>query len=830
MARWFLPFEAILRDARVSLRSLRKNMGFATAVVLTLALSIGATTAMFGVVSGILLDPLPFANGDRLVWTVNHGTRPYDAMSPPDLGDWGRLNPDFEAVGGWMVSGVDLVGSSTPVHLTSADVSGNWFEMFGVRMALGRGLTADDEGIGKAKVVVLSDGLWQREFGGDRNVLGKSVLLDGTKYTVVGVAPRAFQFPNDADVWRPVIPNPTWLNARGTRVYRGPVALLKRGVSFADARRKARLVGAQLRTSYPQAEQGLDFDIQPLRDHLVGGSRTVVVVLFGAVAILLLIACANVATLLLVRATSRSVEIGVRLALGAGRASVARQLIVESLILAMVGAILGIGAAEAAIRIIAARAAASVPLASGLSIDWSVLAFATAVTVLAGLGFGLAPALQAGRTDIVDALKSGGRGSSGRRVSSRIRHALVALEILLVLPLLIGASLLARSFARLVNVDPGFTADRVVMFDLTLPKCGTSWAPDTTCAGVSGTTYMTEASLAAFSHQLLDRLRAMPGTQSAALSLGAPFTDWAISQGTISVVGEAPPPADRPNIVESKLATPDYFRTLGIKILRGRDFTEADRAMYTERDARQIPWVGIVSEGAEKSYFHGQAVGKRIAAGGNATMEIIGVVSDAKTESLNGASEPALYSAFWQNPVSYITGVVRSSADAGTVMRAIRAQVAAVDPALPVFHLRPLRDAVDASAARQRLAANVVGGFALSALLLAMVGIYGVIAYAVRDRHRELGIRIALGAPRSSVIGLVLRDGLSIVAIGIVAGIVVSAAASRVLSSLLYGITATDVKTYALASIVLVVMAVVAAWLPARRAATVDPLISMRPE
>jgi predicted permease len=312
--------------------------------------------------------------------------------------------------------------------------------------------------------------------------------------------------------------------------------------------------------------------------------------------------------------------------------------------------------------------------------------------------------------------------------------------------------------------------------------------------------------------------------------LGAPFTDWAISQSTISVVGEAPPPVDRPNIVESKIVTRGYFRTLGIKVLRGRDFTDADRARYTEHDARQIPWVGIVSEGAETAYFHGNALGKRISYGGNATMEIIGVVGDAKTESLNGAPEPALYSAFWQGPSFYITGLVRSSADAGTVTRAIRAQVAAVDPALPVFHLRPMRDAVDASAARQRLAANVVGGFALSALLLAMIGIYGVIAYAVRDRQRELGIRIALGAPRAGVVGLVLRDGLSIVGIGIVIGILVSAAASRVLSGLLYGITATDVETYALASIVLVAVSAVAAWLPARRAAAVDPLIAMRPE
>ncbi|MFI5229367.1 MAG: ABC transporter permease [Gemmatimonadales bacterium] len=827
------PIDSVVRDARFAVRSLRKNPGFAATVILTLALSIGATTAMFSVVNGILLDPLPFANGDRLVWTVNRGTRPYDAMSPPDLRDWGTLNSAFEAVGGWMVSGVDLVGGAAPVHLTSADVSGNWFTMFGVRMAVGRGLVAADEGIGKPKIAVLSYGLWQRQFGGDRAVVGRAILLDGNKYTIVGVAPRAFQFPNDADIWRPVIPDVAWVNFRGSRIYRGPVALLARGVAFAQARRNARLVGAQLHASYPEAEQGLDYDIQPLRDHLVGGSSRLVVILFGAVAMLLLIACANVATLLLVRASSRSSEIGIRLALGAGGGRVARQLIVESLMLAVVGTALGLVLAKGVVRVVAARAATSVALASGLSIDWKVLAFATAITLLAGLGFGLAPALQAARADIVEALKSGGRGSSARRATSRVRRALVALEIVLVLPLLIGASLLARSFARLVDVDPGFRPDHVVTFDLTLPKCGTMWMPDTTCAGVQGTTYMTDASVAAFSHQLLDRLRAMPGTQSAALGMGAPFTDWALNQSTVTVVGEPAPPADRPNIVESKFVTPDYFKTLGIPILHGRDFNEADRRNYinfTMHDVGEVPWVGIVSEGAAKAYFHGDAVGMRIAYSGKTTMEIIGVVGDAKTESLTGAPEPALYSADWQIPTYYITGLVRSSADQSTVMRAIRAQVAAVDPTLPIFHLRPLRDAVNASAARQRLAANVVGGFALSALFLAMIGIYGVIAYAVRDRQRELGIRIALGASRAGVVRLVVRDGLMLVGAGVIVGIAASVAASRVLGGLLYGIAPTDAGTYAASSVALIAVAVFAAWLPARRAARTDPMIAMRPE
>ena len=826
-ARGFPVIESIVRDATFALRSMRKNPGFAATVVLTLALSIGATTAMFSVVNGVLLNPLPFANADRLVWTVNRGTRPYDAMSPPDFADWGRLNDAFEQVGGWMVSQVDVVGGAAPVHLTSADVSGNWFAMLGVHMALGRGFVADDEGAGKPKIVVLSYHVWQTQFGGSGSAVGKSLLLDGTRYGVVGVAPRSFQFPNDADIWRPVIPYPSWVNARGSRIYRGPVALLKRGVSFERARRQARVVNGQLHASYPQMEQGLDYDIQPLREHFVGDSRRLVVVLFGAVALLLLIACANVATLLLVRSTSRSGEIGVRLALGAGARRVAAQLIVESLLLAAAGAALGIAVAEVALRVVVARASATLPLASGVSLDWRVLAFAAATTIVAGVGFGLAPALQAANVDIVQALKSGGRSSSARRGSSRARHALVTVEIVLVLPLLVGAALLARSFERLVRVDPGFRADHVVMFDITLPKCGTAWSPDTTCVGVRGVTYMSPASVENFAQELLRRLRAMPGTESAAIGHGVPFTDWAFNQTTIAIVGEPAPSVDRPNIVESKYATPGFFHTLGIPILRGRDFSDDDRM-----NALVAPTVAIVSEGAAKAYFNGaDPVGKQLVSyPGAPPVEIIGVVGDAKTESLNGAPEPALYQAFWQSPVFYMTGVVRSSADPTTVMRAIGGQVAAIDPTLPVYHLRPMRDAVGASAASARVAAGVVSAFALSALLLAMIGIYGVIAYAVRERQRELGIRIALGAQRAEVVRLVVRDGLLLVGVGLVVGLIASALGSRVLRGLLYDIAPTDVGTYVGACTALVAIAVVAAWIPARRAAAVDPLIAMRPE
>ncbi len=823
-----------MRPIGLAFRSLRRSPGFATAIVITLALSIGATTAMFSIVDGVLLAPLPFANADRLVWTVNRGTRPYDAMSPPDLADWKTLNDAFEDVGAWMTSQVGLVANGDPVHLTAAEVTGDWFAMFGTRMALGRELRSEDADPGAPKVTVLSNGVWRREFGGDRGIVGRTVSIDGTRYTIVGVAPPTFNVPSDADLWRPAIEDPHWSHVRGSRVFHGPVALLKRGVSFDDARRKARLVGAQLRAAYPEAETGLDYDIQPLRDHQVGDSRRLVLVLFGAVAALLLIACANIGTLMLVRATSRTGEIGIRLALGAGARHIATQLLVESLTLASLGAVLGLALAEGVVRIVVAQHSAAVPLLVNVSIDWIVLAFAIVATLAAGLAFGLAPALQAAGTDIVEALKSSGRSTSERKSSTYTRRAMVAFELALVVPLLIGAVLLTRSFARLVHVDPGFRTDHVVMFDIALPKCGTAWSPDSTCAGVVGPRYMKPAEVKAFGDQVVERLRALPGVRQVALGHGVPFTPWAINGGILTIEGQAPPPPDRPNVVEVKYASPGYFALLGIPVLRGREFTDDDRCVPKPGEVWCNPavasdgrFVAVISAGAAKAYFGGEnPIGKRLKNMG----EIVGVVGDTKTEGLVGEPEPAVYLAFEQAPIFYMTVLIKSARDPGAVMRAAREQIAVIDKSLPIFDLRPMQDAVDASAAPARLAAQVVGGFAACALLLAMVGLYGIVAYAVRERQRELGIRLALGAQTGQVVRLVVRDAVVLAGAGTVIGLVAAIVSSRILQGLLYQIAPTDAMTYAASCMVLIVVAVAAAWIPARRAAGVDPLIAMRPE
>ncbi|MGH7620692.1 MAG: ABC transporter permease [Gemmatimonadaceae bacterium] len=813
---------SVARDIAFAVRSLRRAPALAATIVLTLALGIGATTAMFSIVNGVLLAPLPFENADRLVWTVNRGTRPYDAMSQPDFDDWARLNDSFEAVGSYLIAQVGLAGGSTPVHLASAEVTGNWFTMLGVRMTAGRSIVPDDEGPGAPKVVVLSHRLWQTQFGADRSIVGRTVLLDGTRHTVVGVAPASFNLPSDVDIWRPGTVRKDW-TIRGNRLYKGPVALIKRGTSFDQARQKARLVAAQLRAAYPTDEAGLDFDIEPLRDYLVGNSARLIVVLFGAVAALLLIACANVATLLLVRATSRSTEIGIRLALGAGARRVASQLLVESLLLSAVGAGLGVMLAELVVGAVVRGQGAALPLLTNVGIDWRVLAFAVAVTVGAGLTFGLAPALHSARTDVVSALKSGSRRASAHRGASSARSMLVALELALVVPLLVSAALLAQSFTRLVRVDPGFRADHIVRFDIALPKCGTVWAPDTTCVGVEGPRYMTDASVEAFSRELDARLRALPGIEQVAITFGAPFTDWAKQGSMITVDGVAPPPVGVTNPVEMKATTPGYFAMLGVPILQGRDFSAGDR-----EGARRVL---IVSEGAVKAYFGGQApIGKHLREGPLDIGEVIGVVADTKTQGLNTRPEPAVYQAYWQSPVYYLTALVQSRTDLGPVMAAARTQVAAIDPTLPLFHLMPFGDAVEASAAPAKLAANVVTGFAASALLLAMIGIYGIVSYTVRERHRELGIRLALGAPRGRLVRLVVRDGMMVATVGLAVGLVIAGASGRLLRGLLFGVTATDPASYAVVCVALGALVVCAAWIPARRAASVDPLVAMRPE
>ena len=814
-----LPWlDQLARDTSFAARSFRKSPGLSASIVLILALAIGASTTVFSVVNGVLLDPLPFANADRLVWTVNRGRRPYDAMSPPDYADWGRLVTSFESVGTWTESAATLTGGLEPAHLSVADVSRGWFSMLGAPLALGRGFRPGEEGVGAPKVAVLSDALWRTQFGADPGVVGRTVDLDGTPYTVVGVASRQFDFPEATDLWRPLAVGAI-AQCRGCRIFHGPLALLKRGVTFSQAGREAQVVAADLRARYPAPENGVEYDIQPLRAHLEGDTRTPLIVLLAAVGSLLLIACANIATLLLARAANRETEFGIRLALGAGGRRMASQLLAESLLLALVGGAMGVVLAVLGVHEVVAAQMAELPHLGPIAIDWRVIAFTLAITVATGVLFGLAPAFHAAGTDPVRSLGAGTRGTSATRNFTRMRRGLVAAELALVVPLVVGASLLGKSFGRLVAVDPGFDASHVVRFDLTLPGCGSTWAPDTTCANVQGPRYDSPEVQSVFSSELLRRLRAMPGTRSAAIAMGAPFTAWAHNQSILGIEGAAPPPEGSPNVVELKMVSPGYFATLGVPVLRGRAFDAGDR--WKGRP------VAIVSDGTVKAYFAGEnPIGKTL----NGWGEVVGVVGDTKTEGLNGAPEPAVYVPYAQHPAAWMTVLVHSAEPVSVVMADARAQVAAIDNTLPVFHMMPYQEAVDASAAPAGLAARVVSGFASIALLLAVIGIYGLMAFTVRARERELGIRVALGAQGRDVVALVIGDGIPLIVAGMSIGLLLTLVGSRVLRGYLYAVTPRDPVTYAVACAALVVVALVANWIPALRAGRIDPTITMRAE
>jgi predicted permease len=663
----------------------------------------------------------------------------------------------------------------------------------------------------------MSDALWRTQFGADRGVLDRTILLDGAPYTVIGVAPPAFTFPERPDVWRPVALPPALLTARGGRRFWGPVARLKPGITIAQARDDLHAITERLRAQYPDAETGLSYDLVPLRQHVVGNTKTALVVLLGAVACLLLIACANIATLLLLRATSRSAEMGIRVALGARPRRIVVQLLAESLLLALLGGAAGVLIAEWGVHAIVIAAADKLPLVESVVVDLRVLAFAFAITVCTGLLFGLVPALHASGADATVALQLGTRGASARKGASRLRNALVIAEVALAVPLLIGATLLGKSFVRLLDVNPGFRPAQVVRFDLNLPFCAKGSAADSVVDAGRGRCYASPAAFRTFTNELVRGLKAQPGTQAAAAGLGVPFTEWAYNQTIVSIDGRPASAMDHPNSAEGKYVTPEYFAALGIPVLRGRVFSESDSPTAQH--------VVVVSKAFADTYISGEdPIGKIVHDYG----EIVGVVGDTKAFHLGSAPEPAIYQSFDQVTPPWMTIVVRSTADPNAVMAAARKQVASLDPSLPVYHTMRMADAVAASAEAPRLEAWVVGGFSATALLLAIIGIYGLIAYAVGERRRELGIRIALGAEPQRVVRLFVREGVRLVAIGVGIGGAAAVAGSGALRSLLYGIGPIDVVSYGEVCAVFIGVALIASWFPARRAARVDPMDALR--
>jgi len=805
--------DELRNDVRFALRQLRRNPGFTTIALVTLALGIGANTAIFSVVRGVLLAELPYSEPNRLVKVYSKIERGMTSVSPADFKDWREQATRFSALAASSEGTVNLTGSGTAERFAQARVSANMFQMLGVRVALGRAFAPGEDAPDAPRVVILSDGLWRSRFGGDPAIIGKSIRLDDFPTEVIGVAPPEMRYPSPVDLWLT-----TRFSARdlsdGNRGARwiDVIGRLAPGATREQAQSEMNAIARRLELQDPKHNAGYSTRLLLLRDDMVGGVRPALIILLAAVGFVMLIACANVASLMLGRTAARESEMAVRTALGAGRGRLVRQLLTESCCLAVAGGVLGLAIALLGTRLLLSLAPSDIPRLYNVRVDATVLLFTLATTALAALFFGAVPALQASGADTVLHLRTGDRGSRTRPGSARARSVLVVAEITLALMLLVGAGLLIKSFTRLREVNPGFNAARVSTFTVTL----------------SPVKYKTLDQQRAFSTMLLDAVHRIPGVDSAAVTFGLPLSG-ASFQLSYTVQGRPAPPPNAEPRAQLRIVSPGYFATVGIPLVRGRVFGEADR----EGGPRAM----VVSEETVRRYFPGEdPIGKHIdfgwhrEDGQNLSGEIVGVVGDVRQHGLSEAVTPHIYAAWDQWPLDEITVVMRSRGDPAVALEAARATVLSLDRDLPLYDVFTLEAMVDRALGQPRFYVLLLSIFAALAVVLAVVGIYGVIAYTVQQRTREIGIRIALGASRERVVGMVVQRGLLLALAGIALGSAGAYAVSRVLQSLLFGVGARDPFTFVAVAVLLGGVAVLASWLPARRAARVDPLAAMRTE
>jgi putative ABC transport system permease protein len=817
-------------DLRYGYRMLWKNPGFTLVVVLTLALGIGANTAIFSVVDAVLLRPLPFPHPEQIVLLRDDLTgRQMEnvGLSVPELKDLQQSADVFEDVAGVWPVDANLTGSDRPERVELLAVSPNYFTLLGASARLGRVFGPQDKAEGFAEGVVLSDGLWRRMFGADPNVLGRRIYADTDAYTVIGVMPPGFRHPaqtlrNDVEMWANAgfVGTPFNNPPRGVRMLPGAIARLKSGVNVGQAQAQVDSLVSRLREQFPAdypAESGWAVRVLPAHENLVGGARTMLLVLLGAVGLVLLIGCVNIANLMLARSSARQREMAIRLALGAARGRLVMQLLTESLLLSLAGGVVALLAVVWLLDLLVRVVPADIPRLHEVNFDSGVLLFVFAVSMLTGVLFGLVPALQASRPDLTMNLKDGGKGAGTGLRGQRFRGALVVTEIALSLILMIAAGLLLRSFGRLLEVDAGFDPHHVLMARIWLPVPNNPELDP----------YRPPAKRAAFVREVLRRAQALPGVQYAAVGagnavplLGPHFT------GTFTIEEKADADAARPTAQMSSVS-PDYFRTLGTPLVRGRFFADAD--------ALEAQPVAIIDEAAARRFWPNEdPVGRRFKQGGRGSRAswttIIGVVGNVKTEGFDQPDQPHLYMSMFQN-VGYAMAVyLRADGDPKGLTQALRREVQSVDPNLPVFGERTMEDVVSSSLAQRRFALQVVGGFGALALLLAGIGIYGVVAYSVSQRTREIGIRLALGASSGAILRWVFKQGMRLTLFGLGVGLVGAFALTRLLRGLLFGVETTDPLTYAGLALLLAAVALLACYVPARRATKVDPMVALRYE
>jgi len=815
--------DMLLHDLRYATRKLLNTPGFAAIGILTLALGIGATTAVYSVVDTVLIRPLPFKNPGQLVLiqSTNRGGSP-GAASPLDLADYRDQN---RTLSGLVMmkspTSASLRRDGTPtIRLTEARVSANLFSVLGTEPVVGRTFAPGEDAPTSPLVTVLSYNTWRDDFNGDPQIAGKSIRLDDTLYTVVGVAPPELEYPYPTDVWIAYHLQPYELDPSNRGMHEmAAVGRLKPGMSVAAARKDLSEVASRLTTEYPKSNAQVGASVEPLKAQMVDPARDALLAVLGAVVLVLLIACANVANLLLMRAAGRQTEIALRTALGASRARVTRQLVTEHALLTLIAAALGAIFAGWAIEAVRAYGPHSLPRLGELAVNSRMLLGAAAITIVTGLLFGLAPAIQASRTDEASRLREGGRGGQSGRMT-RTRSALVVAEMALAVVLLVGAGLLLKSFARLTHVDPGFRADRVIAFNVLLSK-----------------RYRYDPETAAFAKSLIERLRHLPGTVDAGVTNAYPFAAYRGFDASTSfdVAGQPPAmPGQEPTTHLTGVSS-GYFRALAIPLMSGRVFTPAE-------DWRDAPPVLVINQAFARKFFSGRnPIGERLVlgidhhTGPNPTDtlttqgEIIGVVGDVRDASLADTVQPWTYAPYGALPFQ-VSGVLRTTADAAAATRAIIATVNELDPEVPVYDLSTMNQALSASVAQPRFFTVLLGAFAAIALALAAIGIYGVISYSVSQRTSEIGIRIALGAAPERVLRLVLGGGMSLTAAGLAIGVLGAAGFARAISTLLFGTPPFDPLTYVGVVFGLAAVALLACWVPARRAARVDPVIAMRTE
>jgi putative ABC transport system permease protein len=815
----------LLQDLKYGLRMLLKHPHVTGIAVVTLALGIGANTAIFSVVNAVLLNPLPFREPDRVValWesVPNQGR---SRVTPANFHDWKKQNTVFEDVASFGRNSLTLTGDGEPEQLVGARVSSGYFAVIGVEPIIGRSFTAEEYELGKGRVVILGHALWQRRYGGDRNIINRNITLDNTPYTVVGVMPRGL-YPvsplnpgritfdeQEQNFWLPMSFTAEWAAARSAHVL-GVVARLKQGVTKEQATAEMNAIGRRLEKEYV-ANRGEGILVSPFMDEVVGNVRPALLTLLGAVGVVLLIACANVAGLLLAQHAGRSKEIAIRAALGAGRRRLVRQFFIEGLLLSLLGTVAGLALASLGLKVLLQFVPAGVPRLAGVSLNWRVLGFTILIALGTCLIFGLIPALETSKLDLNSALEQSGRTSGPGASKLRFRQLLVVFQMSMAVMLVIGAGLLVKSFWLLQRVDPGFESEHVLSAGLTLTL----------------SKYSEPEQINNFHKQLLERVSAIPGVKHATLAYDHPLTsNWIDS---FQVEGRVLPADSRSQSANFVPIGPEYFDTVGLKLVGGRRFTQGDDADH--------PGVVLVNESFVKNYFPNEnALGQKMRLGPPGriwknkkltSFEIVGIVRDVKLAGLEAPSEPAYYIPASQAPLEDMTILVRTTTDPLSIVGALRQAVWSIDPNQPIANISTLEKVVDDSVAPRRLNMLLMGLFGGLAMLLSAVGIYGLLSHAVTQRTQEMGIRMALGAQVNDVLKLVLKQGMMLVVIGEIIGLAGALALTRLIRGLLFGVTPNDATTFVVVAAVLGIVALLACYFPARRATKVDPLIALRYE